>query len=225
MTAQNESRVELETGPSPTAAVIWLHGLGADGHDFAPIISELPLAPDTAIRFIFPHAPFRPVTVNGGYVMRAWYDIYSLGDLSRQDQSGLEETRTLVEDIIEGEIARGIPAARIVLMGFSQGGAVALYAGLRHAQRLAGIGVLSAYLPLADETLAQANAANRDTPIFMGHGEFDPVVRPELGEQARDNLQRAHYRVEWHDYPMEHSVCLEEIGDIGRWLNKIVTSS
>jgi phospholipase/carboxylesterase len=215
----DETGIELETGPKPTAAVIWLHGLGADGNDFVPIVSELPLAPDTAIRFIFPHAPFRPVTVNGGYVMRAWYDIYSLGDLSRQDRKGHDATRALVEDIIEGEIARGIPASRIVLMGFSQGGAVALYTGLRHAKRLAGIGVLSAYLPLADETMIEAHAANRDTAIFMAHGEFDPVVRPELGEQARDYLQRAHYRIEWHNYPMEHSVCREEIGDIGRWLN------
>ena len=222
MAEQDEPGIELETGPHPTAAVIWLHGLGADGHDFEPIVSELPLTGDSAIRFIFPHAPFRPVTVNGGYVMRAWYDIYSLNDLSHEDRTGLDETRELIEAIIANEIARGIAAERIVLMGFSQGGAAALYAGLRHPQRLAGIGALSAYLPLAADTLAEAHAANRDTPVFMAHGTSDTVVRPELGGHARDSLQQAHYRVEWHDYPMEHSVCLEEIGHIGRWLNKIV---
>jgi phospholipase/carboxylesterase len=216
---ETETRIELETGPQPTATVIWLHGLGADGHDFVPVVPELTLAPGLAVRFIFPHAPFRPVTVNGGYVMRAWYDIYSLENLAREDTAGLETARADMESLIREEEARGVPASRIVLMGFSQGGALALYAGLRHPQRLAGIGALSTYLPLADSTLAEAAAANRETPIFMAHGEFDAVVRPELGEQSRDLLRQARYPVEWHDYPMAHGVCGEELAHLGNWLN------
>lgn len=212
--------IEIETSTSPDSAVIWLHGLGADGNDFAPIIPELRLPAHSAIRFIFPHAPPRPVTCNAGYVMRAWYDIYSLDSLEQEDRSGLEQAQDIVNALIQRELDRGIPAQRIVLMGFSQGGAVALYAGLRYPQTLAGIGALSCYLPLQEATEAQLHPANRHTPIFMGHGMHDPVVRYALGETSYQWLQQRDFAVSWHRYAMEHSVCLEEIGDIAQWLSQ-----
>jgi len=212
--------IEIETADSPDSAVIWLHGLGADGNDFAPIIPELGLPAHSAIRFIFPHAPPQPVTCNGGYVMRAWYDIYSLDNLDREDSSGLEQARQIVNTLIQRELDRGIPAQRIVLMGFSQGGAVALYSGLRYPQTLAGIGALSTYLPLQASTEENLHPANRHTPILMGHGMHDPVVRYALGETSYEWLVQRDFVVSWHRYAMEHGVCLEEIGDIGQWLGQ-----
>lgn len=208
----------VETDPSADAAVIWLHGLGADGNDFVPLVPELGLPDSLKIRFIFPHAPFRPVTCNGGYVMRAWYDVYSLDDLSNEDRDGLEESRQTLESLIGDEIERGIPAGRIILLGFSQGGALALYTGLRSARKLAGIGALSTYLPQADLLVTEKHPANNAVPIFMAHGDYDPVVRYAAGEKSCQLLRQQGYAVDWHRYPMEHSVCMEEIGDIASWL-------
>lgn len=212
--------IEIETGSAPTAAVIWLHGLGADGNDFAPIVPELAIPDHLHIRFVFPHAPVRSVTCNGGYEMRAWYDIYSLEDFSQQDTAGFAEAQARVTDLIEDQIARGVEPDRIVLMGFSQGGAVALHAGLRFPKQLAGIGALSTYLPLRDSTQAEASAANADTSIFMAHGIYDPVVQYKYGEASCERLKQMRYKVMWKDYPMEHSVCPEEISDIADWLLK-----
>lgn len=214
----NDLPLEITTSDSPSASVIWLHGLGADGNDFAPIVAELDLPADLAIRFIFPHAPMRPVTCNGGYVMRAWYDIYSLEDPSQQDTQGLNETKTYIETLIAKEVARGIPPQRIILMGFSQGGAVALHAGLRFPESLAGIAALSTYLPLHETLIAEAHPGNADTSIFMAHGTGDPVVSYSLGVRSRRELEQQGYPVQWHEYPMDHSVCGEEIGDIANWL-------
>ena len=215
-----DSPLEIETHPAPDAAVIWLHGLGADGHDFESIVPELPLPDSLKIRFIFPHAPFRPVTCNGGYVMRAWYDVFSLEKIDREDRAGLEEARQTVESLIQQEMERGISADRIILMGFSQGGAVVLFTGLRFSQRLAGIGALSTYLPLASSLGEEKHPANAEIPIFMAHGEYDPVVRFALGEQSCRLIQQQGYNVHWHSYPMEHGVCMEEIHDIAQWLGQ-----
>jgi phospholipase/carboxylesterase len=216
----SQPTIEIETSSSPTASVIWLHGLGADGNDFVPIVPELNLPDSLGIRFIFPHAPERPVTCNGGYVMRAWYDIYSLDNLDKEDHEGMRDAQHIVESLIQQEMDRGMAAQRIILMGFSQGGAVALYSGLRFSQRLGGIGALSTYLPLADMLTDEKHSANADIPIFMAHGQFDPVVRYALGESSCQALQQRGYPMEWHRYPMEHSVCLEEIRDIGHWLTE-----
>lgn len=210
--------IELETHARPDAAVIWLHGLGADGNDFVPVVSELALPAKLGIRFIFPHAPLRPVTCNGGYVMRAWYDIDSLENFRHEDATGLAEACTGIDRLIAGQLARGIPVERIVLMGFSQGAATALYAGLRHPHRLAGIGALSCYLPLAGATAREIHTANTDVSIFMAHGLHDPVVLYRYGEQARDTLSAIGCVVDWHSYPMEHSLCSAEIADIATWL-------
>ena len=212
--------VEICTSPSPTATVIWLHGLGADGNDFVPIVPELQLPETLSIRFLFPHAPVRPVTCNGGYEMRAWYDIYSLEDFEREDEAGLFDSQHRVETLITAENERGIPSDRVVLMGFSQGGAVALHAGLRHSQRLAGIGALSTYLPLRNTDAADYNQYNIDTSIFMAHGLQDPVVHYQHGKTSRDLLQKMGYSVDWKNYDMEHSVCGEEIIDISTWLSR-----
>jgi len=219
-------QVELATGPAPTASVIWLHGLGADGYDFVPIVKELEVntLPGLAggVRFIFPHAPTRPVTVNNGMVMRAWYDI-KLADLVRQeDEAGVRDSQAEIEKLLAREKQRGIPASRIVLAGFSQGGAIALQTGLRHAERLAGLMVLSSYLPLAGSVGAEASPANRDVPIFMAHGVHDPIVNLPRATASREQLAALGYKVEWHDYPMEHSVCLEELQAIRVWLGKIL---
>jgi phospholipase/carboxylesterase len=218
-----DTPIEIETRATPDAAVIWLHGLGADGNDFLPIVDELSLPAELGIRFIFPHAPHRPITCNGGYVMRGWYDIYSLESLEREDLAGLEESRAIVEGLIQQQVARGIRAERIILMGFSQGGAVVLHTGLRHAQRLGGIGALSTYLPLrtslSDKQGSRELAtANRSIPVFMAHGKLDPVVLYQYGKDSCETLRHLGYDVQWHSYPMEHSVCLEEIQDIGAWL-------
>jgi phospholipase/carboxylesterase len=214
--------VEVETGANPTAAVIWLHGLGADGHDFEPIVPELVRSGERALRFVFPHAPIRPVTLNGGFAMRAWYDIVSLERMGPQDEAGIRVSQATVEALIRRENARGIATSRIVLAGFSQGGAVALFAGTRYGEKLAGIMGLSCYLPLAGRLPAERSSANLATPIFLGHGLEDPIVAPILGEQARRTLEAAGYPVEWHSYPMPHSVCPQEVADIGQWLRRLL---
>lgn len=214
--------VELETAPDPTASVIWLHGLGADGNDFVPIVPELGLPPALGLRFVFPHAPVRSVTINNGVRMRAWYDISAADLNNRADIAGVRQSQAEIEALIAQEKTRGVPAGRIVLAGFSQGGAIALYAGLRHAERLAGILALSTYLVQADKLPAEAAAANRDVPIFMAHGTADPVVRFEWGLASRRALEANGNPVEWHEYRIEHSVCLEEVRAIGAWLARLL---
>jgi phospholipase/carboxylesterase len=214
--------LELETGPRPTAAVIWLHGLGADGYDFEPIVPELDLPAAPAVRFVFPHAPMRPITINGGAVMRGWYDVMSLEGVRREDDAGVRASQASVEELIARELARGVPAARLILAGFSQGGAIALQTGLRHRERLAGIMALSTYLPLAATLAAEASAANRDVPIFMAHGRDDGLIAIERATLSRETLRAAGYKLEWHDYAMEHAVCREEIEDIAAWLRRVL---
>jgi len=211
--------IEIETGAAPRAAVIWLHGLGADGHDFEPIVPELSLPKTATVRFVFPHAPIQPVTINGGMRMRAWYDVTGDG---RQDAGGIRASQALVEALIGRERARGIPSRAIVLAGFSQGGAIALQTALRHPERLAGVLALSTYLPLPDTLEREANPSNRDVPVFMAHGSQDPVIPLSWAARSRDALVTLGYAVEWHDYPMPHSVCAEEIGDISRWLAAVL---
>lgn len=214
--------IELETGAAPSASVIWLHGLGADGNDFVPIVPELGLPPALALRFVFPHAPVRPVTINNGMRMRAWYDIGGADLNNRADVAGVRQSQQQVEVLIARERSRGVPAARIVLAGFSQGGAIALYTGLRHDERLAGILALSTYLVQADQLPAEAAAVNRDVPIFMAHGTADPVVRYDWGLASRRALEANGNPVEWHEYRIEHSVCLEEVRAIGAWLARFL---
>jgi len=210
--------IEIETGSRPSAAVIWLHGLGADGHDFEPIVSELRLPSALPIRFIFPHAPHRPVTINNGYVMRAWYDIRTAEFVQREDEAGIRESERTVRDLIAREHARGIPSPRIVLAGFSQGGAIALHTGVRYPERLAGIMALSTYLPLVDSFAIEAHPASHAVPIFMAHGTEDPIIPIERGRQSAELLKRAGADVQWRTYDMGHSVCIEEIGDVATWL-------
>lgn len=214
--------VEIETGPKPDGAVIWLHGLGADGHDFEPIVPQLVSPGERALRFVFPHAPIRPVTLNGGFAMRAWYDIASLDRHGPEDERGVRESQTAIEALIARENARGIPSGHIVLAGFSQGGALALYTGTRHRDRLAGIMGLSCYTVLGGHFAAERSPANQATPIFLAHGSADPVVAPLLGEQARRLLVDSGYAVEWHTYSMPHSVCPQEVTDIAGWLRRVL---
>jgi phospholipase/carboxylesterase len=214
--------VEVETGANPTAAVIWLHGLGADGHDFEPIVPELIRPGERALRFVFPHAPIRPVTLNGGFAMRAWYDLVSLERRGPEDEAGIRASQATVEELIRRENARGIATSSIVLAGFSQGGALALFAGIRYGEKLAGIMGLSCYLLLAGRLAAERATANQATPIFLAHGLQDPIVAPLLGEQARATLEAAGYPVEWHTYPMPHSVCPQEVAHIAQWLRRVV---
>ncbi len=222
MTRELLDTVEVGAGDDARASVIWLHGLGADGHDFEPIVPELHLQPELGVRFVFPHAPVRPVTLNAGMAMRAWYDLIALGPTARQDEAGIREAAEHVLSLLERENERGVPDERVVLAGFSQGGAVALHQGLRHPRKLAGIMALSSYLPLADTVETEAHSANTDTPIFMCHGSMDPVIDPRMGEQARERLEALGYHVQWHTYPMAHQVCPEEIRDISRWLNSVL---
>lgn len=214
--------VEIETGRNPSGSVIWLHGLGADGHDFEPIVPELVRPGERALRFVFPHAPIRPVTLNGGYAMRAWYDIVSLERRGPEDETGIRASQATIEGLIRRENERGVPSERIVLAGFSQGGALALVAGIRYPQKLAGIMGLSCYLLLADRFKAERNPANQATPIFLAHGLQDPIVAAALGEQARASLEAAGYAVEWHAYPMPHSVSPQEVADIAAWLRRVL---
>jgi phospholipase/carboxylesterase len=222
MTAELLPSVEQETGPNPTAAVIWLHGLGADGNDFVPIVGEMRLPASLPIRFVFPHAPVRPVTLNSGFRMRAWYDL-SAGDITnRADVEGVRESQAQIEALIAREKARGIEARRIVLAGFSQGGVIALYSGVRHAERLAGIIALSTYVVLPEQLVEEGSPPNRDVPIFMAHGTADPMIRLQWGEAGRQALTAAGYRVEWHTYPMPHSVVWEEIEAVSAFLTRVL---
>ncbi len=209
--------VEIETGPEPRAAVIWLHGLGADGHDFEPIVPELAL--EQPVRFVFPHAPLRPVTINNGMRMRAWYDIFQFGG-GPEDEGGIRASQKIVEELIAAEKGR-----KIVLAGFSQGGAIVLQTALRHSQALAGVLALSTYLPLAATLEAEAAAANRKIPIFMAHGQYDDIIPLARAEASRDALQRLGYAVEWHAYPMPHSVCAPEIAELSKFLNRVLQAS
>jgi phospholipase/carboxylesterase len=214
--------IEIETAPNPRATVLLMHGLGADGNDFVPIAGELDLSAVGPVRFVFPNAPIMPVTINGGYQMPAWYDILGPDLAKREDEPGLRASLAAIEALLAREKARGIPAERIVIAGFSQGCAMALLTGLRHAERLAGIVALSGYLPLAATTAAERSAANAYTPIFMAHGQQDNVVVPERAAASHDALRALGYSVDWHEYPMAHSVCMEEIADLSQWLNKVL---
>jgi phospholipase/carboxylesterase len=214
--------VEMQSAERPGTSLIVLHGLGADGHDFVPIAQELDLSAVGGARFVFPHAPMRPVTMNGGFVMRAWYDIAGTPQARREDEAGLRESLALIEALIEQERERGVPASRIVLMGFSQGCAMTLLTGLRHGERLAGLVGLSGYLPLAASTDTERSVANADVPIFLAHGREDPMIGIDRALASRDALLALGYPVEWHDYPMPHSVCMEEIDDLNRWLLRVL---
>lgn len=212
--------VEVEVGREPDASVVWLHGLGADGHDFEPLVPELALHPDLRVRFVFPHAPMRPVTINGGMTMRAWYDIMTLDRTGPQDEAGIRESAELLEGLVEREHGRGSDYGRIVVAGFSQGGAIALHAALRYPHRLAGLIVLSSWLPLAATLEQEISQESRSLPIFMAHGTYDPMLPIGLGQDSRGTLEQAGYEVEWHEYPMQHAVCAEEIAEVSRWLNE-----
>ena len=217
-THESEENVVLEPATTADAAVIWLHGLGADGYDFVPIVDELRLPPTLAVRFIFPHARPRPVTINNGFVMRAWYDINGLGADRKEDDAGIRESAGVVNGYIEQQNARGVATERIVIAGFSQGGAIALQASLRYPERLGGVMALSTYLPLRESVAAEASRANKDLPILMCHGLRDPMIAAAIGKASRDQLVSLGYTVEWQSYPMEHQVCMEEVHDISRWL-------
>jgi phospholipase/carboxylesterase len=210
--------VTVETGPDPSYTIIWMHGLGADGHDFEPLVPELVTAGLPALRFVFPHAPVRPVTINNGYAMRAWYDIVGIDRRSAEDFAGIGASAGAIAELIRNENGRGVPTARIVLAGFSQGGAIALHVATRHREALAGVIALSCYLPLARELASERQPANLSAPIFMAHGLQDPVVPYALGDESRQLLTSAGYAVEWHSYPMPHTVCDAEVGDLRRWL-------
>ena len=214
--------IATTSGPNPTASVIWLHGLGADGSDFAAIVPQLDLTGCAPIRFVFPHAPRMPVTLNGGYVMPAWYDILGTETQRVEDAAGIRHSALAIEALIQRELERGIKADRIVLAGFSQGCAMVLYTGLRYPQKLAGIMALSGYLPMADSMVTERSAANQQTPIFMAHGTADPMIVIARAETSRDALQRMGYAVQWHPYPMPHSVHPAEIKDIGDFLRSVV---
>lgn len=217
--------IEAESGDNPVATLIILHGLGADGNDFVPVAQELDLQAVGPVRFIFPHAPVLPVTINGGYRMRAWYDIIGFDASAPQDEAGLRRSMALVQGLIQRENERGMPSERIVLAGFSQGCAMALLAGVRHRDRLAGIAGLSGYLPLASHTAAERSPANQSTPIFLAHGMQDEVVALERGEASRDALVALGYQVEWHEYMMGHSVSPLEIAELNDWLVRVLSVS
>lgn len=214
--------IEVETAANPTATVLWMHGLGADGQDFVPVAQELSLAAVGPVRFVFPNAPVIPVTLNGGYPMRAWYDILGAELTQRQDEQGMRRTQGAINTLIARETARGIAASRIVVAGFSQGCAMALMTGLRYPERLAGIMGLSGYLPLLATLAAERSPANHGLPVFLGHGRRDGMVPLAAGAATRDALTALGYPVDWHEYDMEHSVCMEEIADINRWLLRVL---
>jgi phospholipase/carboxylesterase len=211
--------LEISGSQSSDSAVIWLHGLGADGYDFEPVVEQLQLP---AVRYILPHAPYRPVTINNGYSMRAWFDLYGLEAGSPQDEAGIREAQADIDALIQRELSRGIEPMRIVLAGFSQGGAVALHSALRFPQRLAGVLGLSTYLPLKSWLAKEAHHANRDIPVFMAHGTFDNVIAIELAKSSAAFLQQLDYVVSWHEYPMPHSVCAQEIADIRNFLHSVL---
>ena len=214
--------VEIESGPNPTSAVIWLHGLGADGNDFAAVVPQLQLSGCQAIRFIFPHAPIMPVTINGGYEMPAWYDIFGANLLSQQDAVGIKRSEHAIAALIDRELDRGILLQNVVLAGFSQGCAMALHTGLRYKQKLAGIVALSGYLPLANSLAHERSQANANTPIFMAHGTHDPVVVMDRGEVSKNTLIALGYSVQWRTYAMAHSVHPEELADISKFLKEVL---
>jgi phospholipase/carboxylesterase len=219
------SCIELQTVPQPNATVIWLHGLGADGYDFVPVAREMEALGAPPARYVFPHAPMRPVTINGGYVMRAWYDILGTDLVRREDEAGIRASQAAVEKLIAHEVARGAPPARIVLAGFSQGGAIALQTGLRQPQPLAGLVALSCALPLADPPgliRGERHPASARVPIFLAHGNADPIVPIARGAASRDRLTALGHPVQWHEYPMPHSVCAEEIRDIAAFLQTVL---
>jgi phospholipase/carboxylesterase len=213
----------LEVGsPNADKCVIWLHGLGADGHDFKPIVAELKLPADHNIRFIFPHAPQRPVSINAGMVMPAWFDLYSMNFADHEDEEGIRQSAQQLNQLIEQQKQRGINSNKIVLAGFSQGGAIVLHTALRYPEPLAGVMALSTYLPLIQDLQEELSEANRDIPIIMCHGTDDPVVPYQLGDNSQTLMKQAGLNIDWHSYPMQHSVCPEEINDIGLWLQKIL---
>ncbi|HOB01608.1 MAG TPA: alpha/beta hydrolase-fold protein [Casimicrobium huifangae] len=214
--------ITLEPDSPATACVIWMHGLGADGNDFVPIVPELNLPTGHGVRFVFPNAPTMPVTINGGYVMRAWYDIVSAELDKRADESGVRRSQALIEELIADQRSKGIAADRILLAGFSQGGVIALQTGLRHPEKLAGIMALSTYLACADSLGVEASAANRKIPLFMVHGSMDPVIPVALAKLSKARLETHGYKVEWHEYGMPHSVCAEEIDDIAAFLKRVL---
>ena len=214
--------IEIETAPNPQAAIIWMHGLGADGNDFVPLVRELDLKGLPGIRFVFPHAKTIPVTINGGYIMRAWYDITGAELTRREDETGLRDSQHDVEALIAREKARGIPASRILLAGFSQGCAMTLQTGLRHPEKLAGMLCLSGYLPLADKVGHERTEESLATPIFMAHGRQDQVVPFQRAQLSREALESMGYEVQWHEYQMQHTLCLEEVQDISAWLQKVL---
>ncbi|MDD3883814.1 MAG: dienelactone hydrolase family protein [Gallionella sp.] len=209
--------IVLDSGPNPQTAIIWLHGLGADGHDFEPLADELQLP--CPVRYIFPDAPMRPVTINGGFVMRAWYDITEMDIAARQDDAGIRDSQTRIEALIQRETERGIPPDKIFLAGFSQGGAIALHTALHQTRPLAGVLALSTYLPLAERASGEMQPGTLNTPIFMAHGRSDTVIPQTLGQTSAAALKALGYRLDWHEYPMAHSVCAEELRDIERWLS------
>ena len=212
--------VEVISGENPVGSVIWLHGLGADGHDFEPIVPELRLPAELPLRFVFPHAPTRPVTINGGMVMRAWYDIVTLDTEGRADADGVRESTAILEALIAREMERGIPADKIVIAGFSMGGAIAINTALHTTHTLAGLMALSTYLPLPGEV--DGSSGSRDLPVFMAHGSFDPMLPMQWGQLSAKKLEETGFGVEWHEYPMAHAVCPQEIADIREWLLRIL---
>ena len=214
--------IEIERGSDPTHTILWMHGLGADGNDFVPIIDELALPSDISVRFVFPHAPMRAVTINKGFVMRAWYDVLELSFNRAEDEEGLRDSQRAIELLLERERQRGIMPGRIVLAGFSQGGAMALQTGLRYPEKLAGIMALSCYLPMRQSLATESHCANYSTAIFMAHGNLDSVVPMSLATASRKMLLESGYAVEWHDYPMAHSVCADEMADISSWLQRVL---
>jgi phospholipase/carboxylesterase len=216
---QTPETVEVLTGENPQGSIIWLHGLGADGHDFEPIVPELRLPSDKSLRFVFPHAPVQPVTINGGMAMRSWYDIVSFDSEGRADRAGVLASSELLEGLIAREIERGVAPQKIVIAGFSQGGAVAIHTALQTEYEIAGLMALSTYMALPDD--AASTVTRKDLPIFMAHGSFDPVLRMEWGRSSADRLIEAGFAVDWHEYPMAHAVCPQEIADISRWLSAI----
>jgi phospholipase/carboxylesterase len=221
--------VEVGGEEKPDGTVIWLHGLGADGHDFEPIVAELQLDEIADIRFVFPHAPVRPVTINGGIPMRAWYDVMSLDRSGPQDEVGIRDSAEALEQLIQREHERGVPYDRIVVAGFSQGGAIAMHTAMRFAEKLAGLMALSSWMPLEAaidrEVMQSPESQPRDLPIMMAHGSFDPMLPIAAGQHARDIMQKAGFDVQWHEYPMAHAVCAEEIAEIRRWLVSIFANS
>ena len=213
----------VSVGPDDAKySVIWLHGLGADGYDFEPIVPELQFKTKAQTRFIFPHAPARPVTINNGYVMPAWFDIHAIDEKAPEDETGIRDTAEKITALISREHQRGVSSEHIVLAGFSQGGAIALHTGLRYPHRLAGILALSTFIPLYDKVAGEVSAANKDIPIYMAHGNYDPVVPIRLGKRSQQHLHDLGYHVDWHEYPMEHSVIPPEIDDISTWFGKVL---